>query len=249
VYLCYFDESGDHGFVNSPTKFFVLACTMVHESNWLSTLDQLIALRRTLRKTYGLSSTAELKAQHLARGGGSLRGLKLTKRQRHAMYRLLMAQQASLPVLNFAVAIDKAAAAPKNWDPRESAWTFALERVHNFCTKVAGDEHVTIFPDDGHGVFIRKRLRAIRRHHVVGGHFGGSLKIPVDRIIEDPNDRASHHSYFIQLADWNAYAAHRSKYVAPLPRFPGDLWDALGATLLLPVNSLRGGPPGIVLRP
>ena len=46
----------------------------------------------------------------------------------------------------------------------------------------------------------------------------------------------SHSSYFIQLADWNAFACHRSRYVDPKPNVDEDLWDALGERLLLPVD-------------
>ena len=51
------------------------------------------------------------------------------------------------------------------------------------------------------------------------------------------------------MADWNAYAAHRSPYVAPSAGVKDNLWDALGGTRLLDVNAVRGGPPGIVLWP
>lgn len=90
----------------------------------------------------------------------------------------------------------------------------------------------------------------MRRHHPVKKHWGpGTLRFEVQRVIEDPNERASHDSYFIQLADWNAYVAHRSRYVHP---YAGDtqlLWDRLLPVALTEVNKLRGGPPGIVRYP
>lgn len=74
---------------------------------------------------------------------------------------------------------------------------------------------------------------------------GGSLEVLTQRIVEDPNDRQSHDSYFIQLADWNAFAAHRSKYIDPMPGVDRGMWDQLGDRRLLAVNRLAGGPPGI----
>ena len=106
-----------------------------------------------------------------------------------------------------------------------------------------------IFPDEGHAVFIRKLLRQVRRFQMIHGHYGGLRNIPVTRIVEDPHDKHSQDSFFTQVADWNAYAAHRSSYVDPIRRVPGDLWDRLGATLLLDVNKVKGGPPGIVRWP
>lgn len=61
--------------------------------------------------------------------------------------------------------------------------------------------------------------------------------------------RQSHNSYFIQLADWNALACHRSKHVDPTGTIPDDLWDELDPLLLKEVNDLTGGAPGIVKWP
>lgn len=59
--------------------------------------------------------------------------------------------------------------------------------------------------------------------------------------------RGGEPTFFIQVADWNAYAAHRSKYVDPLNDGTETLWDELGGARLLVVNALRGGPPAIVM--
>jgi hypothetical protein len=108
---------------------------------------------------------------------------------------------------------------------------------------------VLIFPDEGHGQFIRRLLRKLRRHHQIQGHFGGRLDIPTERIVEDPNDRQSHDSYLVQLADWNALACHRSRYVDARPDMPNDLWDLMPTRHFHRVNELTRGPPGIVLWP
>lgn len=110
-------------------------------------------------------------------------------------------------------------------------------------------EFVLILMPFGHGPFIKKLLRRLRRHHQIPGHFGGNLNIPTERIVEDPNDRQSHDSYLVQLADWNALACHRSRYVDPKAAMPNDLWDEMPARHLRPVNELTKGPPGIVVWP
>lgn len=81
-------------------------------------------------------------------------------------------------------------------------------------------------------------------------HWGnGSHEFRTERILEDPNQRKSKESYFIQLADWNALAAHRSSYIDPRLTMPDDLWDILDPVLLHEVNRVTGGPPGIVKYP
>jgi hypothetical protein len=247
--LAYFDESGDAGVVNSPTQFFVLACVLVPETEWLTYLDKLVELRRRLRQHHSVKTRPELKSTDIRRGRGPLLGLNWSPTKRMRLFRGLMIYQArEMPNLRtFAVAIRKANCAAKGRDPREAALTFPLQRVDRFCKPA--DARAMLFPDEGHGPFIKRLVRRRRRFQDIPGAFGGSISVPLHRILEDPNDRQSHDSYFIQMADWNAYAAHRSPYVSPSPGVKDNLWDALGGSRLLDVNAVRGGPPGIVVWP
>jgi hypothetical protein len=250
MYLAYFDESGDPGLTNSPTTFFVLSCVMVHHSKWQASLDALVELRRLLRKQYGIPMADEIKAIDIRQGHGALRGLRFPPARRLLAYRrLLRWADAALPdVKIFAVALDKARASANGFEPRETAWDFALERVQTKCRKE--DEHAMVFPDEGHAALIRRLMRRKRRHNRVPKKWGaGSIEAQMERIIEDPSDRRSIDSYFIQLADWCSFAAHRSKYVDPRNNFPDDMWDELGDRRLLEVNKLESGPPGIKVYP
>lgn len=249
AHLAYFDESGDSGLVNSPTRFFVLSCVLVPEGQWLSSLDEIVTLRRWLRQKRNIPSRPEIKATDIRKGRGVFLPLRFSLSRRMRLYQSLMRfQNRRLPGLRaFAIAINKSEAAKAGREPREAAWTFAMQRVDRFCQ--AADSRAILFPDEGHAFFIRKRLRRMRRFHTVPGLYGGTLQIPTQRLLEDPNDRRSHDSYFIQLADWNAFAAHRSMYVDPLPGVPTTLWDELGPQRLLEVNRNTGGPPGIVVWP
>jgi hypothetical protein len=111
----------------------------------------------------------------------------------------------------FAVVINKDRIQKLDSDPRDLAWTRAIERLQSFARDE--DERMHILPDEGHGCYIRKRLRQMRRNHYVGSAFGdGTLKALANRLIEDGSDRRSHESYFIQLADLNAYAAYKHEY-------------------------------------
>ncbi len=249
AHLAYFDDSGDAGLANSPTKCFVLACVPVPESEWLHTLDALVSMRSRLHKSLRIPTRPEIKSSDLRRGRGPLTGLKMSPSHREKPFRSLLSHQARYltAATTFAVAIDKAKCAARNRDPRATAWQYALQRVDTFC-KVA-DSRALLFPDEGHGRFIKRLTRRLRRFQNIPGAVGGRLQIPLTRLLEDPNDRQSHDSSFIQLADWNAYAAHRSSYVDPIPGFSANVWDARGARRLPAVNALTGGPPGIATWP
>lgn len=249
AHLAYFDESGDAGLINSPTRYFVLSCLLVPEAEWLESLDRLVDLRRRLRETWRIPTRPELKATDLRRGQGPLVGLRLAPQQRMRLYGGLMSYQARYlkGTRAFAIATEKQGASMKGMEPRATAWQFALQRVDRFCR--SADSRAVLFPDEGDGTFIKRLTRRYRRFQNVKGAFGGKLSIPLTRVLEDPNDRQSHDSYFIQLADWNSFAAHRSDYVDPKPGVPAGLWDKLEGVRLLDVNAVRGGPPGIVVYP
>lgn len=250
MFLAYFDESGDDGLVGSPTSWFVLSCVLLRESDWLNTLDELIKLRRALKASHGIKVRDELKGGDFKRGWGAFSGLGIQRADRWLLYERTLDFYATLPVQIFGVAINKAGSHARGYQARRAAWNFALQRVDTFCKKQPGEgERAMIFPDAGHGAFIRRQLRALRRGNVVKGFFGGTLVVPTRRIVEDPNDRESHHSYFVQMADLCAFACHRSNHVDPKPKVPRALWSRLTPVLLTKVNQLKGGPPGIVKYP
>lgn len=175
MYLAYLDESGDSGLLNSPTKWFILSCALVHESHWLSSLDTLVSLRSRLRKKYGITTRPEIKSSDLRRGRGPLMGLGLSQAERMKIFRGLMGyQRLYLPNITvFAVAINKATAGAKGYDPRLLAWDFTLHRIDRFCQ--GPDERVMLFPDEGHGRFIRRLVRQKRRYGYVPRRWGGGL--------------------------------------------------------------------------
>jgi hypothetical protein len=251
VFIAYVDESGDAGLAGSRT--YSLGAVMVEGSSWPSTFDEFIDFRRFLRRSFGIPVRAELKANYLLRNGGPLRPLGLSESARQAVYRSHMRMQAKLDLLAFAVVIDKPALsrARPTVDPREVAWEYLLQRLERYTTK--NRTEVVLVHDEGDERRVRSLARKARRAGSAGSAFGtGLLRRPAQRILDDPVARNSRQSYFLQLADLNAYAAFR--FVIPPPArkvqiVPQTMWDELGAARLLAVSRLAGGPPGIVKYP
>ena len=185
MFLFYFDESGDSGhprLVNTPTKFFVLSCVIVHQDKWRETLDLMVRMRSAMRNEYRIRVRGEVKATDFRRGGGAFQGLGISPEDRLTIYRRIMRyQRNNLPHLKvFSVAINKGLVQDLNSDIRETAWQYALQRVDSFLSPPEdgspGGDLGLIFPDHGHGDMIRTLLRRIRRHQVIRGHYGD----PVD---------------------------------------------------------------------
>lgn len=161
-----------------------------------------------------------------------------------------MRLQHKLGVQVFAVLIDKTNM-PKGTDPRLKAWEFLLQRLERFATK--NNEPILIVHDEGDSASIRTWSRKARRAGAAGSRFGtGVLRLPFRLLLDDPVPRSSAHSYFIQLADLDAYAAFRRIFPPPkriVPIVPKRTWQELRKARLIPVNQLRGGVIGIVKWP
>lgn len=249
MFLAYFDESGDTGFVNSPSSCFVLAGVLVADRNWLPALDALVKFRKFLKSEFKIKLSDELKASNLLKCKGPFKHLSPGAGMR--IYEMCLKFQAKCGLLRtFAVLIDKDKIKVKTKDPRETAWTYAIERVERLCSRGDGRVppligHSMLFPDEGYGEFLKRKVRKHRRHHFVPSAFGDdSLQRNAPQIIEDPFDRKSHESYFVQLADLNAFAAYR--HLAPTKKFGPHMWDLLGDARIEQVNQLtrdRGVKP------
>jgi hypothetical protein len=180
----------------------------------------------------------------MAQGPWSELGLGEEVRKR--IYRSLMRFQGkSGGVLTYAVVVDKSKRASTD-DVRDRAWRYAFQRIER--TMSARNERVMLMPDSGQYHWIRKLSREMRRFSMPGSMLGtGALERPMLKVlIDDPVERESHESYFIQLADLNAYAAYRN--AVPDPAFPKSMWTELGPAVLSVVNMYKPQQtPGIVL--
>jgi len=228
---------------------------MVEESDWATVLDALVELRRQLRNDFGILPRSELKGRDFRSGLGAFQGLNIPRKTRMKIYESIMNYQSTLPIYTFSIAVRQREAIAKQWnDPMYCAWNFALNRLHIRYSKIGA--LCSIYPDEGHADLIKRCIRSMRRHNFVPKRYGpGTFRLRTERILEDPSNRNSTDSYFIQLADLNAYASHRSKYVEPVRKMNSDIWDALATefddvrVLEINKNDGKGRPPGIKIYP
>lgn len=254
MYLAYVDESGDDGQRGSQT--YSLGCVMVDGSAWPDTFDHLLNFRRFVRERFGLRIRDEIKANFLLQNGGPLRELSrpLSEEARFKLYRACMRIQPKLGISAFGVVVDKARANQHTGirPASDIAWEYLLQRLERRSSYEKTE--ILLIHDEGDALTIRKRSRKARRAGSAGSAFGtGILSVPFRRLLDDPVARHSHDSYFIQLADLNAYAAFRKLYappIRPVQIVPQTMWDELGTARFRPVRSARyGDPPGIVPGP
>ncbi len=241
MYFCYFDESGDPGRRNSPTSVFVLSAVVVHNKDWLETFNRVIRFRRYLREQFGIFPEMELKASWLIHGARHFEKSKFPFLARLSVYEAAMRFQRKCGTFRtFAVAVPKNEIS-ENLDIRDTAWQLAMEIVNSFGKRQK--ENMYMLPDEGNRDFLIKKLRTMRRADYKAASADMLSEGKIENIVEDPSDRKSHESFFIQLADLNAYAA--AQKIRPGKNVDGRFWDALGDSRIKEVNSTADEPVGI----
>ena len=217
MYLMYVDESGDSGLPadKSPTRYFCLSGVVIHELRWREVLSELTNFRRWVKQRYGVYLDDEL---HHAEMVGKTKKLAasltaLTKHERLAIIRHHADELAKLNDLNVInVVVDKATG--KLLDKEHvfrGAWYRLFQRFENtiqhrnFPGPKNPSERGMVFPDSTDGERLRRYLNRMRvRNPIKVPGQAGSFNFddrPIASLIEDPIQRESHHSYFVQAAD------------------------------------------------
>ena len=250
MFFVYVDESGDIGLTNSPSKFFCLSAYIVHESQWRKHLDLIIGFRRDLRKRYGFKLREEIHSSEFIRKPGIH---PIPKSLRLRMLRDALKFQAGLENLNLVnVVIEKSKCSDQD-EVFTNAWKYLIQRIDNTLThnNFPGSENSI----DSALLFVdrtdEKKLRNISRrlnvfNPVPNTGNNGYRRLEIKHLVEDAVHRDSKHSYFIQLADINAFFL--KQYFQPsryIKKKGGNNYFKLLEPVLC-VKASRKGPLGIV---
>jgi len=125
------------------------------------------------------------------------------------------------------------------------------QRVENTAKRF--QQNAILIFDEGNEPSVVAAIRRMRRYNPVPSAFGiwwdtGAFwkNMPLTRIIEDPFFKDSRKSFFIQMADWCAYALLRHDNPTPKARKYGlhQAFPALQPILFL--HASYGDPYGVV---
>jgi hypothetical protein len=175
--------------------------------------NEIRAFRRLIRDSDGIYVTKELHAWKFVSGRGHISPRVVTKGRRCAIFRealALLAQQVdSLSLFNAALLYRQ------DW-----AFERLLNRINR--TMQAWGSHALLICDEGKEVEYTRLVRRMGVYNPIPSVYGVwrdtgevSRNIPIERIVEDPFFKPSDRSYFIQMADFCAYALLRRE--CPLP--------------------------------
>ena len=207
MHLVYVDDSQDE----AGGTFSAL---IVPEDTWQACFDGFREYRRELKASDGIYVYKEFHAWKFVSGRGQIADRIIPKGRRAEIFKETLDHVAKMPGLTI-----MNATFPHKSD--EQAFEYLLNRINMNMMK--SDSRAVIISDKGKEA---KYTRLARKMHVYNpipsnqgawADTGKSTKnIPIDRIIEDPFFKDSDQSYFIQLADFCAYALLRQE--RPTPR-------------------------------
>ena len=182
---------------------------IVPEDTWQKCFDGFREFRRRLKASDGIYVYKEFHAWKFVSGRGQIADRVVSKGRRAEIFRETLGHVAKMPGVRSMNAFF-----PHKQD--EKAFEFLLNRINT--TMVKSDSRALIISDKGKEA---KYTRLARKMHVYNpipsnqgawADTGRSTKnIPIDRIIEDPFFKDSEQSYFIQIADFCAYALLRQE--------------------------------------
>lgn len=197
MHLVYIDDSKDEHHV-------CFSALLVPADQWMASLDHLIGMRKAMRLSDGVFQTVELHATDWLGGRGNVASQPVPKGARARLYDYVLSAVARLPGVQIINAHSRRASEMQLFER-------LMNRIHR-NVELAGSRAI-IFSDEGKNY--DSLLRRLRRHNPIPSAYGtwpgGSFtkSMPLQRLLEDIVYRNSARSYFIQAADFCAFALLR----------------------------------------
>lgn len=250
--LSYIDESGDTGFGEQRSSTtYTLGCVVINSSHWGGVLDEYVEFRRRLKNKFKIPVRAELKANFVLRGNGTLKHLNLSPAERGLIFRSHVKFVADNPYIHVFAVVATKSGRISGHELFQVSWVRLFQRLER-TSEALGSSTVQLIHDQGEDESIRKLARWSRRRLSAGSQTGsGSVDRPFKNLVEDPVSRDSRASYFVQMADFAAYAAYRrlhpgSEKIQQI--IPHKTWDLYGDALLTRVTNTRPGTAKAIVK-
>jgi hypothetical protein len=235
--LVYIDDSKDE-------KCSIFSALSIPEENWQKAFQMLKGFRKEIKKSDGIYVYKELHAWEFVSGRGKIADNIVFKSRRCAIFDQTLTLIASLPGARLFNTVS-----PPGKD--EISFEWLLNRINIFSCKAKNN--AILICDQGKEKSYTRLRRRMGSYNPIPSQYqkwsetGAFHKnIPINNIVEDPFFKDSSQSYFIQLADFCAYALLRREN--PLPsknKYGLDKSFALLSGILVREAS-RKDPEGII---
>lgn len=209
MHIAYYDESGDDGYPSYSSEIFVLSALYLHYLNWKDTHIHIKEFRQSLKKEYNLPIKTEMHCKSFLLKW-PYRDFNLSKDDRVEIIRLFCELISELNIKIINIAIVKPQIKYPNYDVLDTALKYSVQRIENDMNlRKNPDNRFMIITDPGRVGKMRKTTRKIQRINFIPSIlYHGTYRKEIDSLVEDPMQKDSKESYFIQLCDIVAYIVY-----------------------------------------
>lgn len=209
MYIAYYDESGDDGFPQYSSQFFVLSALYLHHLNWRKVYETIQIFRKQLKTDYRIPVNWEIHTKYLLLNKNPYREIGLSNQDRIGIIDLLcdLASQLEIKVVN--VAINKTKIKRPDYKILDRALTYSVQRIENDLKRIDPVGRFLIITDEGRVGKMCRTTRKIQKINFIPSRYGPTgYRQEIELLIEDPLPKSSKESSFIQLADTISYIVY-----------------------------------------
>lgn len=193
MFLVYFDESGDDGYPNTSSEFFILSSFYMEHHHWKSNFQILYDLRKDFKEKYNLPIKQEFHSKQFLLDKNPYHG-SYNPKLRRAIFFDYLKRITRLQGAIINVVINKDKISKDSYDIMDKAFTYSIQRIENDILKKSDDSKFLIICDKGRLGKMRTTARKVQRYNYIPSKYnlGNSYRQEIKSLIEDPleKDRA-----------------------------------------------------------
>lgn len=206
MYIAYYDESGDDGYPKYSSPLFVLSAIYLHYLNWKDIFKNISEFRKQLKKDFNLPIKMEFHTKHFILNKNPYRELQINDNDRLLIIELFCELISNLEISIINVVINKKNILSQDYNVLDNALKYSIQRIENDLNKIDPSKKFMIITDQGRIGKMRITARKIQKINFIPSKYNVKpYRKEIKSLIEDPLQKDSKESYFIQLADLIAF--------------------------------------------
>jgi len=206
MYIAYYDESGDDGYPKCSSPLFILSTIYLHYLNWKNVYKNISEFRKQLKKDFNLPSKMEFHTKHFILNKNPYRSFQISDDDRLLIIELFCELISNLEISIINVVINKKNISVQDYNVLGNALTYSIQRIENDLNKIDPLKKFMIITDQGRIGKMRMTARKIQKINFIPSKYNSKpYRQEIKSLIEDPLEKNSKESYFIQLVDLVAF--------------------------------------------
>jgi hypothetical protein len=200
LYIAYYDEAGDDGYPKYSSPLFVLSAIYLHYSCWKEVFKNIRQFREKLKIDYNIPIKTEFHTRNFALNKNPYRALQISENDKAVILKLFCELISNLDMRIINIVINKQNISKQDYNVLDNALKYSIQRIENDLIKTS--KKFMIITDEGRIGKMRMTARKIQRVNFIPSKYNSKpYRKEIKSLIEDPLQKDSKESYFIQIAD------------------------------------------------